>query len=172
MHDMDNGKNGHCWIYVVMQAFAVDGGWPVTLTESALSHLGGDRRYNLCRAARLLAASVVNVTQDPMIIGGLTGPQVAFDKEEIQRLALNYRAKINNPVDLRNTMLYMDPVRGGGGHGGMEAIRALAEGVGIDLPMGPEVEVLTAYCNGSTAKRVALIDEDAGHWSLQVFMVS
>eukprot|EP00752_Nemacystus_decipiens_P006271 g5655.t1 len=107
--------------------------------------------------------------RDPMIIGGMKGPRVATDPEAIQRLALDYTADINNPVDLRNTMLYMDHVGGGGGHGGMEAIRALAEGFGTDLPMGREVDVLTEYINGSTTKRMALHDPHAGHWSLQVF---
>eukprot|EP00752_Nemacystus_decipiens_P006176 g5573.t1 len=39
-----------------------------------------------------------------MIIGGMKGPQVATDPEAIQRLALDYTADINNPVDLPNTM--------------------------------------------------------------------
>ncbi|CBJ32726.1 conserved unknown protein [Ectocarpus siliculosus] len=68
-------------------------------------------------------------------------------------------------------MLYMDPDGGGGGHGGMEAIRALAEGFGIDLPMGREVDVDTAFIEGAT-KRMALHDPDAGHWSLRVFMTN
>ncbi|CAN0416994.1 unnamed protein product [Ectocarpus sp. 12 AP-2014] len=68
-------------------------------------------------------------------------------------------------------MLYMDPDGGGGGHGGTEAIRALAEGFGIDLPMGREVDVKTEFIEGST-KRMALHNPDAGHWSLQVFMTN
>eukprot|EP00752_Nemacystus_decipiens_P006270 g5654.t1 len=166
---MDNGKNRHCWIYVVMQAYAVDGGWPIALVERAFSLTGSDRLFNLCADARRLAVAVLDVSQDPMIIGGMKGPRVATDPEAIQRLALDYTADINNPVDLRNTMLYMDHVGGGGGHGGMEAIRALAEGFGTDLPMGREVDVLTEYINESTTKRMALHDPHAGHWSLQVF---
>ncbi|CAN0166927.1 unnamed protein product [Ectocarpus sp. 8 AP-2014] len=64
----------------------------------------------------------------------------------------------------------MDPILGGGGHGGPEAICALAEGLGIDLLMGRDVDVWEEYVNGSTTKRMALHDADGGHWSLQVFM--
>lgn len=175
VHDMDNGANGHCWIHVAAQAYAVDGGWPVDLVERAFSQKGSDRLYNLSAAARRLTVAVLDVSEDPLIsgvIGAMTGPQVGTDPEAIRGLALDYRKSINHPADLRNTILHMDPILGGGGHGGPEAIRALAEGLGIDLPMGRDVDVWEEYVNGSTTKRMALHDADGGHWSLQVFMVS
>lgn len=169
-HGMNNGKNGHCWVYVPMQAYAVDGGWPA-LVESAFSHKRSDRLYNLCGSARSLAVAVLDVSLDPVIIGArnMKGPRVATDPDLTRRLALNYDVDIDNPVDLRDTMLYMDPILGGGGHGGTEAVRALAEGLGIELLIGEEVDVDAEYIKGST-KRMAL--HDPGHWSLQVFMVS
>lgn len=173
LRDLDNGKNGHCWLYVVMQACAVDGRWPVALVERAFSHKGSDRLHKLCRAARLVAVKVLDVTRNPFILGDMTGPQVATNPDEIRRLALDYVKHIHNLVDLRNTISYMDPVGGGGGHGGTEAILALAEGIGIDLPTGQVVDsLLVEYINGSTTKRTAVHDQDKGHWSLRVPMVS
>lgn len=174
VHDMRNGKNGHCWVHVATQAYAVDGGWPVDLVERAFSRKGSERLYNLNAAARLLTVAVLEVSKNPVItgvIGAMTGPQVATDPLTIQRLALDYKKHIHNIDDLRNTILYMDPFLGGGGSAGQEAILALAEGLGIDLHMGPEEDVWEAYINGDATKRVALHD-NGGHWSLQVLMVS
>lgn len=170
-HGLPNGKNGHCWIYVVMQAYAIDGGWPVALVGDAFSHKGSDRLYNLCRSARSLAVAVLDVSLDPVITAArnMKVPRVATDPDLVRRLALDYNAHINNTDDLRDTMDYMDPGGGGGGHGGQEAIHALSVGLGIELFSGEKVDVDVKYVNGST-KRAAL--HEPGHWSLRVFTVS
>lgn len=175
VHGMDNGKNGHCWIHVVLQALALEGGLPLALVQSAFSQKGGDRLYNLNAAARRLTVAVLGSTKNGNICGlvaAMTGPEVGTDTDKIRRLALDYTKHIHNAADLRNTIEYMDPILGGGGHGGEAAILALAEGVGIVLHIGSEVQVWKEYIDGSTTKHMALLDENAGHWSLQVYMVS
>jgi len=175
VHDMNNGKKGHCWIDTVLQARAIGGGWSVGLVEDTFSRTDCARLFDLRASARHLTVAALFASKDPMITGALeamTGPQVGTDPRSIQRLALDYTKSINHPGDLRNTILYVDPTLGGGGHGGTEAVRALAEGLGIDLPMGRDVDVWEEYINGSSTKRMALHDANKGHWSLQVFMVS
>lgn len=155
-----------------MQACALDGGWPVALVEDTFSRKGSDRLYNLCRSARDLAVAVLDVSLDTVITGArnMKGPRVATNPGLVRRLALDFNADINNPDDLRDTMSYMDPRGGGGGHGGQEAIHALSVGLGIELIMGTtEVDVDAEYTKGSTT-RMAL--HQPGHWSLRVFTVS
>lgn len=180
LHDMDNGKNGHCWIYVVLQALALEGGFPLATVESAFSQKRSDRLYNLCYAARRLTVAVLASSRPSdkdniisALVGAMTGPKKGTSPMLIRRMALDYKVNIENLVDLNNTILYMDPKLGGGGNAGELPIRALAKGVGIELPAGPQEDVLSGYINGTTtAQHMALLDEKAGHWSLQVLIVS
>lgn len=145
LRGVGNDGEGHCAFEVAAQAFATGEGWMVDLVERAFLAGDGEQLFRMHTALRRLAVAVIDVFKNTMIIGDMTGPQVTTDPGAIQRLALEYTEPINNRDDLRNTILYMDPIGGGGGHGGMEAIRALSEGLGIDLAMGRKLDVQTEY---------------------------
>ena len=172
LRGVGNGGEGHCAFEVAGQAFAVGEGWPIDLVERAF--VAGDNKhlFRLHTALRLLTIAVFNVSENPMVTEDMEGPQTARGEDGIRRMALNFRQHITNPVDFRDAVLYMDPVGGGGGHGGTRAILALSEGLGIDLPMGRKLDVQTEYVNGSTRKCMALHDEVKGHWSLVIVNVS
>eukprot|EP00903_Cladosiphon_okamuranus_P016413 g15134.t1 len=107
-----------------------------------------------------------NATTNPEILQGFGTPQTAHNERDIRRMALNYNHDITNVDDFRHAVLYMDPVCGGGGHVDTRAILALCEGFGVNLAVGPKVQVLKDYKNGSTRKCMALHHD--GHWALVV----
>lgn len=172
LRGMENGGNGHCSFETVAQAYALAEGWAVDLVERAFVHGDPEQLYRLRVALRRLTIAVFDVSENPMVTGDLQGPQTAHDEDAIRRMALNFRQKIKHPTDFRNVVGYMDPVGGGGGHGGMRAMLALSEGLGFDLAMGRKDDVLAEYIDGSTEECMALHDPAKGHWSLVVLNVS
>eukprot|EP00752_Nemacystus_decipiens_P015188 g13524.t1 len=167
LRSMKNGGKGHCCFETVAQAFAIGEGWDVDLVERAFTAGDSKQLFRLHSALRRLTIEVFDAPRNDMIIGGMTAEQTAHDEAGIRRLALDYNQCITSADDFRNVVLYMDPELGGGGHGGMRALLALSEGLGVDLHMGQQVDVLAQYGNGSTRKCMALQNGD-GHWSLVV----
>lgn len=168
---MKNGGKGHCCFETVAQAFAIGEGWEVDLVERAFTTGDNEQLFRLHSALRRLTIEVFDASRNDKIIGGMTGKQTAHDEAATRRLALDYNQRIFNADDFRNVVLYMDPELGGGGHGDERALFALSEGLGVDLPMGPEVKVKEQYINGSTEKCMALHNGD-GHRCLTVLNVS
>lgn len=166
------GPKGHCWIDVVLHAFAIGEGWGVRLVEYALSAAGDSEKLARLRtASRRLTIVAFDASGDPVIREGLNGTRAASTPRETLNFALDYKQPINHPDDFHAAISYVDPVGGGGGHGGVRAVRALAEGLGVrDLGIGRGIDAQAESVEGSTRKCMAVCEN--GHWTLAVLNVS
>lgn len=165
-----NSAKGNCWADIVAQKYAIGEGWAMDLVERAFTNGDRERLFRLHTALRQLTIEVFNTTTNGTILDGFSGPQTAYNERDIRRLALNSNQRVKNANDFRNTVLYMDPVGGGGGHSDDRGIHALCEGFGVHSDMGPKDYVQAAYIDGSTDKFMA--QHDDAHWTLVVLHVS